>query len=145
MMRHAVVFAMLVIGALFAFAAFDACTPAQRAAVPALTDDACVLIRFAHDPTADALCATAEDLAPFVPAMVAARAEADAGPAAGKPARTLVQVAELPAPRARSPAKRRCVSWVATATLVDGSDEAAALDDAAATRNDEAGRGARAR
>lgn len=97
-----------------------ACTPAQiRAAVPAVTQAACVLIHgFVRSGHADTICATAEDLAPFVAELIAEReaepvAAAVAGPQRG-PALNFA-VAELPLPepkKARAPAKRRCASWL---------------------------------
>lgn len=94
------------------------CTPAQEAAIPADVGAACVLIRaFSSSAAAAAVCATAEDLAPFVPAILAARgAEVSDGPDASARklspphvSAPLHQIAALPAPRRVS--ARTCVVW----------------------------------
>jgi len=110
-----------------AFAVVAACSPSERrAAVPAFTKAACVLLHAAlSDGTTDTICATAEDLAPLVGTMIAAREEPE-------PARAslgfavLEPVAELPAPAKRVP-RRRCVSWVPVSSraLADGGRDAA--------------------
>lgn len=121
-----------------AFLAVVACTPAQRAevspAVPAFTHAACVLIHgFARSSGADTVCATADDLAPFVAELLAARA---AEPASSS-ARVAFAVAELPTPKtARAPPRRRCALWVPVSSLVNGSSS-----DASATQDAEAGSG----
>ncbi len=128
----------LVLGALLSvllFLAVEACTPAQRAAaVPAVTDATCVLLHgFVSSGTVDTICATAEDLAPFLADMLAQR-EAEL-PQRGP--MLAVAVAELPAPKKRAPPRRRCASWVPVASSVDdasaaGDGEAGSRDSAAA-------------
>jgi hypothetical protein len=126
-----------------------ACTPAQmQAAAPALTRVACVLLHaLANDGTTDTICASAEELAPLVPQLLADRAElgaegppeADAAPVslpAPAPTPVLVSrapavretaviVAELPAPRRRV-VRRRCVAWTPVAFSGDAGKDAAA-------------------
>lgn len=119
----------LFLGALLSAALFFAidvaCTPAQRAAaVPALTEAACVLIHgFARSGHADTLCATAEDLAPFVGEIIAER---EANPSDVQRGPMLaVAIAELPTPKKRAPPRRRCASWVqiASSSVGDASIE----------------------
>lgn len=97
---------------LAAFLFVVSCTPAQRAdvrdALPAVEAGCVLLHAIAHDGRADDICATAEDLAPFVRAMLEARAE---NPDAGASARVAFVVAELPRAK-RPPPRRRCVSWM---------------------------------
>ena len=124
-----------------AFLAVVACTPAQRAelapAVPAFTRAVCVLIHgFTRSSGTDTVCATAEDLAPFVAELLAARA---AEPASSS-VRVAFAIAELPAPKtARAPPRRRCALWVPVASLVNGTSDASATQDAEAGSAHDAG------
>ena len=111
MSRHA---AFLVALALSVASAVTSCTPAQGQdainAAPALVGASCVLLHaFAHSGTADQVCATAEDLAPFVGAVLASRGSDASARKVSRPV-ALVQVAELPRPASSVPA-RRCVAW----------------------------------
>jgi hypothetical protein len=90
----------------------ESCTPAQRHAVPAAERAICVVLRASGDPDAEAVCATADELAPFVAELLAARE----GGAVAAP----IVAFSLPAPR-RAPARRRCVSWL----VLDAGAEAA--------------------
>lgn len=110
-------FFALLVGAFLAVV--GACSPAQQKAVeaeiPALTHEACVILHdVAQDGKADTVCATADDLAPLVPTILAARTESsDAGPGVARAAmaRVTVPIAELPTPTKRA-ARRRCVAWM---------------------------------
>lgn len=85
-----------------------ACTPAQRAAVPTIEKDACILLRLAGDPTINSVCATADDLAPFIPTIIASqKEEADAGHVS----QPMVAFA-MPISTKRPPAKRHCTTWI---------------------------------
>lgn len=96
---------VLVVYALLAFsgAMIDACTPQQRAAIPVAERALCVMLRASGDPDAAAICATADELAPFVAELLAAHDDHDA-------AAPLFAFA-LPAPRRAAP-RRRCASWI---------------------------------
>lgn len=93
------------------------CTPAQEAAIPSDVNAACVLIHAFDSPLADAVCATAEDLAPFVPTILASRASNAASDASARKTAPIsvqrVQIAELPPPRSVS--TRTCVLWASDA------------------------------
>jgi hypothetical protein len=106
--REALAAALVVVLLAVAFA----CSPAQRAAIPAEERAACVLLRAALPDTAT-VCATADELAPFVAELLAAQAAA--------PASTGALAFSLPPPRgSRAPARRHCAAW----TAVDGGAEA---------------------
>ncbi len=83
-------------------------TPQERAdAVAPATRDACVLLRaLGVDGRLSEVCATAEELAPFVAELVSSR---EASPASSSA--PLVAFA-LPVPPRRVP-RRRCAVWVA--------------------------------
>lgn len=89
-----------------------ACTPSQQRAVvdaaPSAERVICVVLRAAStDGTVSDICATADELAPLVPQLLAQRAEGVDPPAA-----PLLAAFSMPAPSRRTP-KRRCVSWMA--------------------------------
>lgn len=100
----------------FACAAMAACTPAQRAdmgaALPVVEKVSCVLLRAATESgTVDEVCATADELAPLVPDLLAERKEhpqweTDAGP-------RLVLAFAMNAPKRRPPPRRHCTQWTA--------------------------------
>jgi hypothetical protein len=137
-------------GLLCGWLAFEitACTPAQReiaaVVVPAVQRGACVILRaLAPDGVTDTICATADELAPFVRTLLEERTEeapklsSGAGPAEVAPARLalavkLEPVAELPAPPRRV-AKRRCAHWV---PVLSSSSADAASSDASAEAGD---------
>lgn len=104
-----------------------ACSPAQRETVREVTPPAtralCVLLRaFSSSGTVDEVCATAEELAPFVPEILAARAERkDGRPVASTIAASVAFV--MPEPPRPVP-RRRCVAWVdlSDAGARDGGD-----------------------
>lgn len=86
--RVLVVVALLFGGTAFVASFVTACAPPRAGDgagvhVPASTivDTSCVLLRLAHDARVDEVCATAEELAPFVPDLIAQREESgvDAG------------------------------------------------------------------
>lgn len=87
-----------------------ACTPSQRALVPVAEKGACVLLRaFTESEAVDEVCATADDLAPFVPEILGAHASETRTTSA-----PLVAL-KMPPPtkRVRAPARRHCAVWVA--------------------------------
>lgn len=85
------------------------CTPQQARdltrSTPAIVDASCVLLRaLTDDGTTKEICATADELAPFLSELLSAhKAEED------KPV-TFMVAAALPAPK-RKPPRRRCVEW----------------------------------
>jgi len=102
------------------------CTPAQLATVkeaaPVVERVLCVILRAAStDGTVSEICATADELAPLVPQLLAQRAEGVDPPAA-----PLLAAFKMPAPTRRT-ARRRCVSWMPlparTSGVVDASEE----------------------
>lgn len=101
-------------GVALLFAAI-ACTPAQRAAIPAEERATCVLLR-AIDPRVAPYCATADELAPFVPELIAASSRQNA------PAPAVAFA--MPAPKRAAP-RRHCTQWTfVDAGAVDASAEA---------------------
>jgi hypothetical protein len=93
------------------------CAAASRLVEPA-TKMTCVVLRArTTSGTVDEICATAEELAPLVPELLAERAEAE-GP---KPSRAFVAFA-LEAP-AEPVTRRRCVAW--RSLELDGGPDAA--------------------
>ncbi len=102
-----------------------ACTPAQQATIPAIEREVCVELR-ALAPNSAALqvvCATADQLAPFVPALLEAQQAAKAAaPPAASTSQPLVAFS-MPSPK-RPAAKRHCAQW----TYVDNPTEAGATD-----------------
>jgi hypothetical protein len=104
-----------------------ACTPSQQQraveAAPFVERVLCVVLRAAStDGTVSDICATADELAPLVPQLLAQRAEGSAPP----PAAPLLAAFKMPAPSKRTP-KRRCVAWMplpaGTSGTVDASSE----------------------
>lgn len=87
---------------------FTACTPAQRQTIETdvkkvepfvgpVEKIGCVIVRMiTTDGDALEICATADELAPLVPQLLASREASDAGPPSG-----LIIAASLPAPRVR--------------------------------------------
>ena len=101
-----------------------ACTPAQQRAVEQATPAAervmCVVLRAAStDGTVSDICATADELAPLVPQLLAQRAEGSAPP----PEAPLLAAFSMPSPSRRTP-KRRCVSWMALPAGASGVADA---------------------
>lgn len=99
-----------------------ACSPHQvrtlERALPPAIEASCVLVRaFLNDGTAEEICATAEDLAPFVPELLSAREQ----PAQKEASARVVVAAALPAPARKLP-RRRCVEWKIV-NLADGGKE----------------------
>lgn len=86
----------------------EACTPQDRAAaIPALERATCVLLRaVTNSGTLDEVCATADELAPFLPEIIEAR---HGRPSLESPAP--VVAFSMPAPKRPAP-KRRCSSWI---------------------------------
>ena len=117
LLRHAVFVAGVVLAFGSVLMCGPACTPADRAAVaqtaPSAIEGACVLLHaLAKSGAADSVCATAEDLAPFVGVVLATRAADAPSTSARRAPRPSVprrQIAELPAPR--TTATRTCVLW----------------------------------
>ena len=98
-----------------------ACSPSSRETVreivPPATRALCILLHaITSSGTVDEVCATAEELAPFVPEILARRSET---PAAGKPSQSLQVAAVFDAP-ARPVPRRRGVAWIPLASLNDG-------------------------
>ncbi len=89
-----------------------ACTPREREAVqpyvgPA-TSIGCILLRaFTTSGTVDEVCATAEELAPFVQSILEARNLPSHEPLTAQELRVAFSVP----PPARPVARRRCVAW----------------------------------
>jgi hypothetical protein len=99
-----------------------ACSPAQRETVrevaPPATRALCVLLRaFTSSGTVDEVCATAEDLAPFVSEILAQHAAREGREGAAVPPGVALAFS-MPAP-ARPVPRRRCVSWVTLSTSKD--------------------------
>lgn len=128
MNRRAAATAVALVLAFGALGAVDvACTPAQRAELAPLVAPgeraSCVLLRaFTTSGTVDTVCATADDLAPYVADLLAAKAEEP--PPAVEP----VVAFAAAAPRRRV-SRRRCAWWLpvgprdAGASLDGGRDE----------------------
>lgn len=119
------------LAALYAFAMWSclavlSCGPrgveAFGRAIPPVVEASCVLVRaFLNDGTAEEICATAEDLAPFVPELLSAREQ----PAQKEAAARVVMAAALPAPTRKLP-RRRCVEWQTVSLVRDGGKEGGA-------------------
>lgn len=120
MMRRSVTTSILLLALGFSAGAV-ACTPRDREAVTPLVKPAtsitCILLRaLTTSGTVDEVCATADELAPYVTDILARRELGDAGEDVAE-ASSFVAMA-MPAPRRRVP-RRRCVSWVSIASLGD--------------------------
>lgn len=99
------------------------CTPAQRETVrevaPPLVRATCVFLRaFTSDGRVDEVCATAEDLAPFISEIEALHRSRGVV----EPQPSTVLAFSLPAPSRPVP-RRRCVAWAPIAPLPDGGTE----------------------
>lgn len=111
---RALVFVVVVLSALVAGG--EACTPAQREAAiaPAVRASCIVLRAIAQDGGVDEVCATAEDLAPFVVELLhsMSKARAEASPPSSPP----VVAFAMASPSRRVP-RRRCAQWVPVARV----------------------------
>ncbi len=101
----------------------DGCTPGQRAAIEPGVREGCILLRaVSPSGTIDEVCATADELAPYVSDLLAKREAAELGDVAE--ASNFVAFS-MPTPARRIP-RRRCVSWVPVPQRVsyetDGGD-----------------------
>lgn len=118
---------MLVVG--FVLGLLVACSPAQRETVreiaPPATRALCVLLRaFTSSGTVDEVCATAEDLAPFVSEILAEHAAREGRGGAVMPPGVALAFSMPPPPRPVP--RRRCVQWVDLSGSIDaGSSDAA--------------------
>lgn len=101
-----------------------ACTPAQRTEFAPLVKPAervtCIVLRaLTTSGTLDEICATADELAPYVPELLASRGET---PRAAEQRMSVAFVAPAPA---RPVPRRHCALWVpagAPARITDGGD-----------------------
>lgn len=85
------------------------CTPDQRAAIEPGVRVGCILLRaLSTSGAVDEVCATADELAPYVSDILAKREAAELGDVAE--ASSFVAFS-MPTPARRIP-RRRCVSWV---------------------------------
>lgn len=106
--------------AVAAFVAGLSCSPASRKAIvdaaPGVERATCVILR-ATSPSAEDVCATADELTPFVDdllkQLLAARA------VEGPPPGPQVAFALTPPTRKRAAAKRHCAAWVPVTPLID--------------------------
>lgn len=119
----------------FALGLLVACSPAQRETVrevaPPATRALCVLLRaFTSSGSVEEVCATAEDLAPFISEILAAHAAKEGREGAVMPSGVALAFS-MPAPPRPVP-RRRCVSWVTLSTSNDAGfvSDAASLGDA---------------
>lgn len=98
-----------------------ACSPAanQRAhdLAPVIEKGTCLVLR-AASPDADAVCATADELTPYLDDLLTQLLVQRA--VEGPPPKVQVAVALSPPTRKREPAKRHCVAWVPVTPLIDG-------------------------
>lgn len=110
-----------------------ACSPSSRETVREVAPPAqkalCILLRaLTNSGTIDEVCATLDELAPFVPEILARRESGDAPPGA---AQALRVAAAFEAPSRPVP-RRRCVQWVDLASLRDAGTAGLSGRDAAA-------------
>lgn len=101
-----------------------ACMPARASeeppyvVTPAVKATCVVLRAVTTSGVVDEICATAEELAPFVAELIAERAEADGG----APPEVRPELAfKLPASPRRVP-RRRCVQWAPIVSTTDAGD-----------------------
>lgn len=115
------------VGGLGAIFVVDACIPKEDVAktIPAAERATCALLRvLTPEGAIQEICATADDLAPFISDLLAARDEASKKGEVVEPLRIAAAVT-LPPPKKRVP-QRHCVKWeqVAKGAGEGGADAA---------------------